>query len=482
MKMTVRLLTIVFVLIIIKSLKASSNVNITSSDSKILFSKFGKLIPEINFATIKIKLDLKATATENGRICKTAETLKTQLKGKIEKCQINPNATWNNCPRSTIVSTLPMTETEWKRIPWKNSFKNKLISAFIDELNGICTENHRKITEIANTFHLTSTNLNQDDSNHDSNREKRQIVTAIIASVVTSLVSTFTGNQLFGMTQTQNNENAIIDNQDHIITCLEDHESRLTRNEEEIKRLQDHLSKIDEYLTDGVTQNTILTETNLAINVARDFNRHISDVQRGLYSLLKNKLDPALLPFTTMEQALKRASSAALAKGFTTAIENVVDVYQIESNFVSDGKNIYILTHVPLLKSEKIVDLYRYVATPLLLSNTSEQLAIFPENDVIGINYDRTLYNSFSEATFARCDKLHEFFWCKNKQVLKRITSPSCTSSLFLKKLDDINKMCRLKPIEPTEFVYQIDEKRFIHILQRPQNCSYHASPRMQQS
>ena len=65
----------------LQSSTATNNVDITASNTKILFSKIGRLIPEILFATITVKLDLPAVINESNDICDTARALMELLQG-----------------------------------------------------------------------------------------------------------------------------------------------------------------------------------------------------------------------------------------------------------------------------------------------------------------------------------------------------------------------------------------------------------------
>ena len=128
--------------------------------------------------------------------------------------------------------------------PWKNRQLSKLIRALLEEMKHNCEENRLTLKEIEEIYHLdgTATNIgpNLDDSHSIS---KRQIVTALMVGVVTSLISTFTGHELFAMSQHDENLDVLEGNQDHIIQCLQDHETRLSRNEEHIQKLDDQIKR-----------------------------------------------------------------------------------------------------------------------------------------------------------------------------------------------------------------------------------------------
>lgn len=97
----------------------------------------------------------------------------------------------------------------------------------------------------------------------------------------------------------------MINNQNHIVSALQDRETRLTRNEKDIKVLQRHLTNLEKEMEGIVKQDIIFAEATAATNFARAFNNHLAEIQHGLFTLFKNKLDPSLISLTVMELLLR---------------------------------------------------------------------------------------------------------------------------------------------------------------------------------
>ena len=129
-------------------------------------------------------------------------------------------------------------------------------------------------------------------------RKIRQIVTAVLVGVVTSLISTFSANQLYGMSRIEEDQEAIIENQNHIVSCMENHETRLARNEEHIDQLEKHLKSLDKNFEQEVKffqHSSILTTLNAAVGFAKQYSTHFAEIQRGLNALMSNQLGPSLI-------------------------------------------------------------------------------------------------------------------------------------------------------------------------------------------
>ena len=101
------------------------------------------------------------------------------------------------------------------------------------------------------------------------------------------------------------------ENQNHIITAIQSHESRIERDESQMKQMKHHLDDIDLELASMIRQSEIFSEATAASIMARHFVNHVSDIQNGLYSLMKNKLSPLLIPVSTIEKALNQAVNVA---------------------------------------------------------------------------------------------------------------------------------------------------------------------------
>lgn len=142
----------------------------------------------------------------------------------------------------------------------------------------ICNENKRVIQEIQEVYHLEYTvppsstksiDPTQEPATTNSSRNKRQVLVAIATGIITSLVSSFTSSQLFSMSSHDEDTEALITNQNHIISCLQDHETRITRNEAHIKGLKKHLDKLEAVLIGSIEQDVVFSECTFAVIFGR---------------------------------------------------------------------------------------------------------------------------------------------------------------------------------------------------------------------
>ena len=81
-------------------------------------------------------------------------------------------------------------------------------------------------------------------------REKRQLIIGGIVAI-TSILSIYSVSQLINMATS--NEDDLVTETNHIINAIEDHDNRIVRHDHNIKRLMQHINKLEEELV--ITQD-----------------------------------------------------------------------------------------------------------------------------------------------------------------------------------------------------------------------------------
>ena len=180
--------------------------------------------------------------------------------------------------------------------------------------------------------------------------------------------------------------------------------------------------------------------------------------------MLKNKVSPRLIPLHSIEKTIKRLQATITSRRYSMAIDNPSDIYQCDSSFVGfeDGR-LVILIHVPIFKTQSLMKLYQYKPTPISsVNNANEQIIITPEKTVLGINQDFTLYSTYTEEDIHHnCKNLHNNYYCRNNNILKRTNNKNCLISLYTKSIEEIKNRCSIEMINKKEMVHQINTTSF---------------------
>ena len=127
--------------------------------------------------------------------------------------------------------------------------------------------------------------------------------------------------------------------------------------------------------------------------------QHLQRLQDGLYQLLKNNLSPKLVPLSNLEEVIGQVKDIAMKRGYKLAIGSSSDIYMCQTSFVAhQNGELIILSHIPMYKNKHLMKLLEYQPTPIVLSQQSDQqLSIKPENPIIAVDEDLTLYSVYTK-------------------------------------------------------------------------------------
>ena len=137
------------------------------------------------------------------------------------------------------------------------------------------------------------------------------------------------------------------------------------------------------------------------------------------------------------------------------------------------------LTHVPIYKPASTMALYKYQPTPIYLTNGNKvQATIHPDDEIIGINSDKTLYSSYSAKDLKHnCNILHDKYYCSKHSIITRIDKPNCILGLYQQNKAVINDTCSMSFNRAHEYVKQLNQTTFLIFAPKPTllevNCNF---------
>ena len=180
--------------------------------------------------------------------------------------------------------------------------------------------------------------------------KKRQLIIGSIIAI-TSIISIYSASQLINMATSDDDE--LVTQTNHIINAIENHENQITRNEENTKRLMDHIKGLE---------NELLVQQDLQMIVARIFSikaqaisikNHLYSIEVGLYNLLKGNLTPFLVNIETIQKRLNELRNSIAQKGYLLSTHDASEALQTQASFVSfTNGSIIGLLHIPIFKSQ----------------------------------------------------------------------------------------------------------------------------------
>ena len=83
------------------------------------------------------------------------------------------------------------------------------------------------------------------------------------------------------------NEDDLVTETNHIINAIEDHENRIVRHDDDIKRLMQHINKLEEELVITQDLQMIVARIFSIKTQAISVQNHLEGIEIGLYNLLR---------------------------------------------------------------------------------------------------------------------------------------------------------------------------------------------------
>ena len=392
-----KLLTILSIIILcdIEHLKTTI---IEPTSNEILFKPLGNLIPELSWATVRSKINISDLFKETNQLCKAS--------GVMEREYLRLGRKYAKVRKKIKVPPNKISDT--------NIYLIELLS---HDIMSMCNENTKRIEEIIDVFSLKTIKKPKHIPATDRTtaigtliRDTRQVIIGTVIAtigIVTSLVSIFTTNELMSMSSSKDSENDLIDNNNNIIRTLQSHENAINREKQTIQRIKSNVENLERYLS--IEKETFDTYINLfTIKVfGTTAVQHLQRLQDGLYQLLKNNLSPKLIPLSNLEEVIGQVKDIAMKRGYKLAIGSSSDIYMCQTSFVAhQNGELIILSHIPMYKNKHLMKLLEYQPTPIVLPKQSDQqLSIKPENPIIAVDEDLTLYSVYTK------EEIHHDCW-----------------------------------------------------------------------
>ena len=452
-----KITSLIFYGVLLRYIASSASTIITSTSNEVLFKPLGQLIPELSWGTIRIHVNMSDIFIDTNYLCKASRLMDNEW----AKMKRKYGSGFSGIPPKQL-----------------NSRSAYFTESLTKDIAKLCEENSKLVQEIIEVYHLNkipqpdhvhykTKHIKKSSTGKSLVRNIRQIIMgAAIATVgiITSLISIFTSTELINMSSSEDSGDDLIDNNNHIITSLQSHENAINRNEESIKEIKQHLYNLEKHLSlEKQITDVYLNLFNIRL-YGNSASLHLQRMQDGLFSLLENKLSPKLAPLGTVEPVVERLRKVTGKRGYNLAINSMSDIYMCDTSFVAyETGKLIILVHIPMYKNLHLMKLLEYQSTPIILSNrTDQQLFIKPKKPIIAVDNDLTLYAVYEKSEIHHdCKSIHDNYYCKDKNILKRTSSSDCTLALYRRLKDEIRNKCPIELTRPNEVIIQINSTTF---------------------
>ena len=412
-------------------------VEVTPTTEKLIFKPMGYLVGTVDYATLKININISEIFDESNMVCKINSIMDEFIAKRLKRA--------------------------------KNMSKpnKRVIKILKENIENLCKTDSDMINEIIDVFGLKETvrpeHMQVPKGKMAKRIKERQFVVATAVGIVTSLITLFSTKTLINMANDEgDNTDELISNNNNVIDAIQNHESRLTRLESDQTQLRTHLDTISNQLVLGIQQQDMFSNIYGSAQFAENLSKHVTKIKIGLMALLNNRLSPNLITYEALDSALGKMRNKAFKAGKALMVKNIADVYQYHCDFVSfsTGK-ITALTHLPLYLPQNKMRFYKYLPTPVTNIGNKSQVLLSTDETYIAINSDATLYAALSEKdVHHQCRIINDIHVCKDLTILKKTKHKSCILALFRNDIMAARKICEFKVIDGDSKEFATEIKR----------------------
>ena len=167
--------------------QASTETTLTSTNATNIFIPVGQMIFGADYATLKIVINITQIFEETREVCHLSDAIEELINGRTKDIS-DPN--------------------------------KKVLDVVTSSIKNMCEDDNAALPQIKASFGV-SPNVGL-----IKRRPKRQFALATV--LITSLVTYFSTKELIAMSA-DDSTNELIDSNNHIISAIEDHETRISR-------------------------------------------------------------------------------------------------------------------------------------------------------------------------------------------------------------------------------------------------------------
>ena len=169
------------------------------------------------------------------------------------------------------------------------------------------------------------------------------------------------------------------------------------------------------------------------------------------------RLSVDLLSFGQLTRLFTKLHNSAAAHGCTLLLDNHSDLFQIEVSYFSDGLNVNLLLHVPMVSQDSIMRLFKFHSFPLPTESTEFFATPHVDSDILAITVGSQRYSAqLSSTDLLGCHSVNNVYLCENNGVLLKAFNDTCLGSLYQQNLPSVKTLCELHLHPAQEVVRQL--------------------------
>ena len=283
--------------------------------------------------------------------------------------------------------------------------------------------------------------------------KKKRVAPAMIGlGVIGTFMGLYTQYQL---TQLRNELHNTVQKHNRLVTVVE-------RNRIDIRRINQTIEEIIVALTATALSGPAITIHKLH-SVEEELDAQLYRAEHTLRSLQLRRLAMNFLEPASLTKLYNRLLDQAKAANYKLMLEHHSDLFQLETSYFSDGENVHLLVHVPMIPSDTLMRLFRLHPFPLPLDGDR---VLIPANDqdilAISLTDNKKKSMELRYVDLLGCHQVNQVYLCEQQGVMRNDLNTSCLGALYLHDFSAAAQLCHLTVHTSGEVVQQLPGNRFL--------------------
>ena len=189
----------------------------------------------------------------------------------------------------------------------------------------------------------------------------------------------------------------------------------------------------------------------------------INDATEIIFAAANNKLSPKLFNPDDVIRLLRQLPVQLAQDNLDTPVNSPYLFYSLPASAAySSNGTIHIAVHVPFFRRDTMLDLFRYIPTPILDQGRFDHVLITADETFLGISDNKAFYKILTEQEMLSCQINNDVVLCPGDNILHRREHSSCTSALYFNDVAAIQQLCQVASVKLEHITVQLNKTDFL--------------------
>ena len=187
----------------------------------------------------------------------------------------------------------------------------------------------------------------------------------------------------------------------------------------------------------------------------------INDATEIIFTAANGKISPKLFNPEDVTRLLRQLPAQLDQDDLDTPVNSPYLFYSLPASAAySSNGTVQIAVHVPFYRRDTMLDLFRYIPTPIL--DHGRHVLITADETFLGISDNKAFYKILTEQEMLSCQINNDVVLCPGDNILHRREHSSCTSALYFNDIPAIQQLCQVAAVNLQHITVQLNKTDFL--------------------